>query len=211
MSNPNFLSFGFIVGTGPTYTRGIFMQNLCKILLQDSTPMVNGISYDWATAANVSTVIAAIIVSVAVILALWQITESRNTRFLEGTTSVFATFNRKDFRELRRFVYCDLPSDPESITGEQLVKAEEVWVTFNELASMLQNNFLHKNLIMQMYSDTIVRSWLKLAPHISKARRDRNDPGYMEPFRLMYEEARNYRKKKGYPEPKYFKPPEDKT
>lgn len=187
------------------------MQNFALILSQNNATTVNGVSLDWTIAANISTVIASVIVSVTVILVLWQIIESRSTRFLEGTMSVFEKFNRKGFRELRRFVYVDLPSDPENITSEQLVKAEVVWVTFNELASMVQLNILHKDLIMQMYSDTIVRSWLKLEPHIFKARKDRDDPGYMVPFQFLYEEARKYRKQKGYPEPKYFKRPEVKT
>lgn len=186
------------------------MQDLTPMLFQNNTTTVNDFASDWSVAANISTVIAAIVIIVAAILALWQIRESRNARFLDGTMSIFEMFDRRGFRELRRFVYIDLPSEPETITPEQLLKAEEVWVTFNELAVMLQNNFLHRNLMMQMYSDTYVRSWLKLEPHVLKARRDRNDPGYMKPFQWMYEEAKSYRNAKGYPEPKYFKRSEDK-
>lgn len=132
--------------------------------------------------------------------------EMRNARVLEANAQLFAEMDKEDFRKARRFVYTELPSEPDEIKRDQLDQAEVVWVTMNRIAIMVEQAVIPKDLALQMYSDTVVRTWGRLATHIEYQRKRRNDPGYMKPFERLAGASKEYREKH-FPgtEPAYFR------
>lgn len=171
---------------------------------------LSGVETLWGLFAEAITVATSIAVIIGIPVLIWQIREDRLARYLDGTVSIFAIFDRPGFRELRRFVYNDLSQDPEQVkrNPDHFVKAEMVMVLFNELAMMWKLRIIHGELVLRMYSDAVIRAWMRLKPLIYKAREDRSDPDYGGPFEELYEEAMKYRKKKRYPDLKYFQRPE---
>lgn len=147
--------------------------------------------YLWSDLASIATIISAIVVIGAALLAVQQLREMSKARYLEGMLRVYDLIASEDARASRRFIYGELTSKPEAITAKEQEKVETVSVLLDRVGALVSAGLVPKDLLLASHHDMFIRSWDKLAPYIFY-RRLHGDASYVIHFEQVADMARNF-------------------
>lgn len=138
----------------------------------------------WVMTEALSAAVTAAAVIGGGFVAYRQLAEGSNARYLEVADRLFGELNAPENVAARRWVYQELPPDPEAGLSELEPEGRDhVKRTLNSLdrvAFLTQAGWIPENLVMAWMNPMIVKSWLKLKPYVAHERRTRGEPDYYE-------------------------------
>ena len=146
----------------------------------------------WNSAASVATIIGAIVVIYAAVVAVGQLKEMTKTRYLEAMLRVYDMIASPEARASRRFIYSELRSAPDRVTSEEREKIEEVSVMLDRVGALVSAGLVPKDLLFANHREMIIRSWEKLAPYVIYRRLHRY-PSFARHFEQLANLAQNHR------------------
>jgi hypothetical protein len=146
---------------------------------------VAGISTDfWAMTEALSTAVAAAAVLGAGYVAYRELNELDDSRHMQIADRLFEELNSRDSIEARRWIFQQLPDDPQegigSLTPEGQQNVKTVLNSLDRVAFLTQSGWIPDELIMPWMNPMIVKSCVKLEPYLGYERRRRKEPDYYE-------------------------------
>lgn len=162
-----------------------FVLWLLFLIVLWSLLRIAGVSTDfWAMTEALSTAVAAAAVLGAGYVAYRELNELDNSRHMQIADRLFEELNSRDSIEARRWIFQQLPDDPQegigSLTPEGQQNLKTVLNSLDRVAFLTQNGWIPDELIMPWMNPMIVKSWLKLEPYLEYERRRRKEPDYYE-------------------------------
>ena len=144
---------------------------------------VVGVETDfWAMTSALSTAVAAAAVLGAGLVAHRELTEVASSRHLDVANRLFEELNSPENIEARRWVFQNLPDDPEggmrALSPEGRSAAKRVLNSLDRVAFLTQRGWIPEEMIMEWMNPMVVKSWLKLGPYVDYESRRRNEPDY---------------------------------
>jgi hypothetical protein len=161
---------------------------------------VIGLSVDyWAMTESLSTAVAAAAVLSAGFIAYREIKIQDISRHIEVADRLFNEMNSEENIEARRWVFQNLPSDPEigirelNDTGRKAVK--KVLNSLDRVAFLTREGWIPNELIMPWMSPMIVKSWAKLQPYVDFEAERRKESDYYKAVGELAQKCINWRSK----------------
>lgn len=122
----------------------------------------------WAMTEALSTAVTVAAVIGGGIIAYRELTESSSSRHVQVADSLFGELNSPKNIEARRWVYTELPQDPQAGIGSLTPEGQEyVKQTLNSLdrvAFLTQANWIPEETVMPWMNPMIVKSWKSWDP-----------------------------------------------
>ncbi len=130
-------------------------------------------------------------------IALRQFKNASNQLRISGTSDLFERFNRPDFRDMRRWVYSNTRQliNAESVSkwaknDEHLKILETVCNSLELTAYLVKSNLVNKNDAIELYGDSIIRSWIILQKWVVHRRKTNGAEKFLWPnFKWLADEA----------------------
>ena len=176
---------GFVVWVG-----GLFVIWLALAALNVETGF-------WPMLEALSTAVAAAAVLGGGIVAYRELDELSNARHLDVADRLFQEMNSPENVNARRWVYLNLPDDPEkglpmlSQNGREAVK--RVLNSLDRVAFLTQQRWIPEETILPWMSLMVVKSWVKLGPYVEYERERRGEPDYYQAVGELAQRCRNWR------------------
>lgn len=145
----------------------------------------------WSIAASISTVCGFGVVIYTAIIALRQLKELTKARHLEAMVKIYEIIGSKEARELRRYIYTQLCSAPESMTDKDREVFEEVSVAFDRIGNLVKRGLVPKDELFATHSEIFIKTWQKLEPYVLYYRRVISD-NYVRSFEDLKNSAQAY-------------------
>ena len=161
---------GFVVWVG-----GLLMVWLVLAALKVETGF-------WPMLEALSTAVTAAAVLGGGIVAYRELDELSSARHLDVADRLFQELNSPENVDARRWVYLNLPDDPEQglamlkPNGRQAVK--RVLNSMDRVAFLTQARWIPEETILPWMSLMVVKSWEKLGPYVEYERARRGEPDY---------------------------------
>jgi len=163
---------GFVVWVG-----GLFLVWLVLAALKVETGF-------WPMLEALSTAVTAAAVLGGGIVAYRELDELTNARHLDVADRLFQELNSPENVDARRWVYLNLPDDPEQglvmlpPNGRESVK--RVLNSLDRVAFLTQARWIPEETILPWMSLMVVKSWEKLGPYVEYERVRRGEPDYYQ-------------------------------
>lgn len=159
-----------------------------------------GLSADfWAMTEALSTAVAAATVLGAGFIAYRELSELASSRHLDVADRLFNELNSAENIEARRWVYHNLPDDPEegvrSLTQEGRDALKRVLNSLDRVAFLTQSGWIPEEMIMPWMNPMIVKIWVRVQPYIDYESHRRNEPDYYAHARQLAERCVAWRAK----------------
>lgn len=136
----------------------------------------------WAMLEALATAIAASAVLGTVFVAYRELSEIYSSRYIDVANKLFDELNSPENIEARRWVFQELPADPEqgikTIDADGRKAVKKVLNSLDHVAFLTQAGWIPEELIMPWMYPMISKSWHKLKPYVEYERQRRNEPHY---------------------------------
>ncbi|HEX7973207.1 MAG TPA: DUF4760 domain-containing protein [Anaerolineales bacterium] len=178
-------ALGFVVWTGGLYLLWELLRS-------------RGSTADfWTMTSALSTAVAAAAVIGAGYVGYRELSEISTSRHMEVANQLFDELNSAENIAARRWVYQNLPADPEqglkSMTLEGQSAVKRVLNSLDHVSFLTQAGWIPDDLIMPWMHPMIVKSWDKLEPYVLYERQRRNEPYYYKQAGELAERCRAWR------------------
>jgi hypothetical protein len=159
-----------------------------------------GISVNfWAMTEALSTAVAAAVVLGAGFVAYRELAEVSSSRHMEVADRLFEELNSPENIEARRWIFQDLPDDPQegigSLKPEGQAHVKRTLNSLDRIAFLTQAGWIPEEMVMPWMNPMIVKAWVKLEPYVDYESRRRNEPDYYEHARRLAERCLSWREK----------------
>ena len=159
-----------------------------------------GVSTDlWAMVEALSTAVAAAAVLSAGFVAYRELSEIASSRHLEVADRLFHELNSPEIIEARRWIFQNLPDDPEEgireMTPEGKAAVKRVLNSLDRVAFLTQGSWIDDEMIMPWMNPMIVKAWSKLEPYVDYESQRRHEPDYYEAARELAGRCQAWRAK----------------
>ncbi|HSF83255.1 MAG TPA: DUF4760 domain-containing protein [Anaerolineales bacterium] len=149
-----------------------------------------GVSIDlWAMIEALSTAVAAAAVLSAGFMAYRELSESASSRHMVVADRLYETLNSKENIEARRWVFQNLPADPQEglkmIPPEGRAAVKQVLNSLDRVAFLTQSGWIPEEMVMPWMNPMIVKAWIKLEPYVDYESTRRLEPDYYESVRQL--------------------------
>lgn len=152
----------------------------------------------WAMTESLSTAVAAAAVLGAGYIAYRELSEISSSRHMEVADRLFQELNSQENIDARRWVYQNLPDDPQVGTASLLPDGQaaikKVLNSLDRVAFLTQAGWIPEEIIMPWMHPMIAKSWEKLEPYVQFEIQRRNEPYYYQQARQLAERCRIWRK-----------------
>jgi len=143
----------------------------------------NGQQVDlWAMIGALSTAVATAAVFTAGYVAYRELSEISNSRVIDITQRLFDEMNSAENIAARRWVYQNLPDDPQQglsiLTPEGQEAIKQVLNSLDRVAFLTQPGWIDDELIMPWMNLMVVKAWARLGPYVIYERQRRGEPDY---------------------------------
>jgi len=157
-----------------------------------------GISIDlWAMIEALSTAVAAAAVLSAGFMAYRELSESASSRHMVVADRLYETLNSKENIEARRWVFQNLPADPQEglkkIPPEGRAAVKQVLNSLDRVAFLTQSGWIPEEMVMPWMNPMIVKAWIKLEPYVDYESARRLEPDYYESVRQLAKHCLTWR------------------
>jgi hypothetical protein len=153
----------------------------------------------WAMTEALSTAVAAAAVLGAGFVAYRELSELACSRQMEVVDRLFEEMNSHENIEARRWVFQNLPDDPEegirSLPPEGRAAVKRVLNSLDRVAFLTQPGWIPEEMVMPWMNPMIVKAWIKLGPYVDYESRRRHEPDYYEHTRQLAERCLAWRAK----------------
>ncbi len=127
------------------------------------------------------------------VMVLLQLIEASESRHLEVYNSVFERMMRDDEIEARRWIYQQLPDDPEmglnDLSADDHRKVKLVLNSFDHLGFLLRQQWVTDDELIAWVSPIVVKTWQKLEPYVDHEAARRKEPYYYSAARYLAEQC----------------------
>ncbi len=151
----------------------------------------------WPMAQTLSSTLTMVAILGGSILAVHQLGEAASNRHLAVADRLFEELNSPENIEARRWVFRNLPADPEegarTLTPEGQAAIKRVLNSLDHVAFLTQAGWIPDEMIMPWMNPMIVKSWNKLESYVEYESRKRNEPDYYLHARELSERCREWR------------------
>jgi hypothetical protein len=138
----------------------------------------------WAMVEALSAAVTAAALIGGGFVAYRQLDEGASTRYMDVADRLFGELNSADNIEARRWIFQQLPEDPEeglrNLTPEGQANIKRTLNSMDRVAFLTQSGWIPENIVMPWMNPMIVKSWLKLKPYVERERRLRGESDYYE-------------------------------
>ena len=129
-----------------------------------------------------STALAAAAVFGAGVLAVRELQEASTSRHLEILNQLFEDLNSDENIAARRWVYTNLPGDPETglaaLSEEGRDAMKRVLNSLDHVSFLTQPGWAPEDVVMPWINPMVVKSWEKVGPYVLYERERRGQPDY---------------------------------
>jgi hypothetical protein len=159
----------------------------------------SGFSVDyWAMTESLSTAVTAAAVLGAGYIAYRELSEISSSRHMEVADRLFQELNSQENIDARRWVYQNLPDDPQvgtaSLPPDGQAAIKKVLNSLDRVAFLTQAGWIPEEIIMPWMHPMIAKSWEKLEPYVQFEIQRRNEPYYYQQARQLAERCRIWRR-----------------
>lgn len=159
----------------------------------------------WAMVEALSTAVAAAAVLSGGFVAYRELSEIARTRYMEVADRLFEELNSPENIAARRWVFQELPDDPEeglrNLSPEGREHVKRVLNSLDRVAFLTQAGWIPDDLVMPWMHPMIAKSWEKLEPYVRYEQQRRNEPYYYEHAATLAERCNAWRES-GVPDTK---------
>jgi hypothetical protein len=152
----------------------------------------------WPLAQTLSSTLTMVAILGGSILAVHQLSEAASNRHLAVADRLFEELNSPENIEARRWVFRNLPVDPEegtrTLTPEGRAAIKSVLNSLDHVAFLTQAGWIPDEMIMPWMNPMIVKAWIKLGPYVEYESRKRSEPDYYLHARELAERCHEWRK-----------------
>jgi hypothetical protein len=161
---------------------------------------VVGVSADfWAMTEALSTAVAAAAVLSASFIAYRELSELDRSRHIQVADRLFEELNSPENIEARRWIYQNLPVDPEqgilTLPPEGRTAIKRVLNSLDRVAFLTQAGWIPEKMIMPWMNPMIIKAWIKLEPYVDYESDRRYEPDYYLHARELAERCLAWRAK----------------
>ncbi len=146
----------------------------------------------WAAVSSLATLVGAVVVSIAAVLAYLQLREMATARSLEAFSRVIDGLTTEEMSKARRYILSNNLPPPDEITPAMYDQMHKLWVAFDNVGIMVAFKMIPERVVLEMFHSTIIRCWQKLEPYILHERRKRKTT-YQVYFEDLYHRSIRYR------------------
>lgn len=154
----------------------------------------------WAMTEALSTAAAAATVVGAAFFAYRELSEVANSRHMEVADRLFEELNSPENIAARRWVFQNLPSDPQEglreMSAEGRAHVKKVLNSLDRVAFLTQSGWIPDEVIMPWMHPMIAKSWEKIGPYVLYERERRNEPYYYRYASELAERCQAWRSKR---------------
>ena len=159
-----------------------------------------GVNADfWAMTEALATAGGAATVLGAGFIAYRELSEISSSRHMDVADRLFEEMNSPENIEARRWVYQNLPPNPEegieSLTPEGQAAVKKVLNSLDRIAFLTQSGWMPVNILMPWIHPMIAKSWEKLEAYVIFERNRRNEPYFYEHAGGLAESCKAWRQK----------------
>ncbi len=152
--------------------------------------------WDMVEALSAAAAVAQVFGGGVVLLA--QLGESTDNRNLGIYNDIFARLMSEVDIEARRWIYQNLPDDPQaglaSLPPEGREHVKRVLNSFDHLGFLIQQDWITSDAVIKWVSPFVVKAWKKLGPYIEYELSHRpGEPDYYESARELARRCQQYR------------------
>lgn len=130
------------------------------------------------------------------VVILAQLVETVDSRNRAVYNEVFQRMMRDEEIEARRWIYLELPGDPEqgiaSLSPEGQRHVKLVLNSFDHLGFLLKQDWITDAGIIEWVSPIVVKTWEKLGPYVEYEARRRGEPYYYFAARHLADRCREW-------------------
>jgi len=160
---------------------------------------VAGIATDfWPMAQTLTSTITMVCILTGSVLAFHQLSVAASNRHLAVADRLFEELNSPENIEARRWIFLNLPTDPEegtrTLTPEGQAAVKRVLNSLDHVAFLTQAGWIPEEMIMPWMNPMIVKAWAKLKPYVEYESRKRREPDYYQHARELAERCNEWRK-----------------
>ncbi len=153
----------------------------------------------WIMTEALSTAVTAAAIFSAGFVAYRELTEVAHSRHMEVADRLLDELNSPENVEARRWVYHNLPDDPEkgvqSLTPEGQAAVKRVLNSLDRMAFLTQPDWIPEQMIMPWTNPVIVKVWIKLEPYVIYESQRRHEPDYYQYARKLAKRCQDWRAK----------------
>jgi hypothetical protein len=159
-----------------------------------------GVNADfWAMTEALATAGGAATVLGAGFIAYRELSEISSSRHMDVADRLFEEMNSPENIEARRWVYQNLPPNPEegieSLTPKGQAAVKKVLNSLDRIAFLTQSGWMPVNILMPWIHPMIAKSWEKLEAYVIFERNRRNEPYFYEHAGGLAESCKAWRQK----------------
>jgi uncharacterized protein DUF4760 len=136
----------------------------------------------WVMVGALSAALPSAAVVGAGFLAMRELSEVATSRHMDVADRLFQELNSPENIEARRWVFTQLPADPEqgmkTITPAGQAAVKQVLNSLDHVAFLTQAGWIPDEVIMPWMHPMIFKTWEKLEPYVKYERQRRNEPYY---------------------------------
>jgi hypothetical protein len=153
----------------------------------------------WTMTSALSAAVTAAAVLGAGYAAYRQLAEVASARHIEVADRLFQELNSPQNIEARRWIFQNLPDDPDPekdiplLTSEGREAVKQVLNSLDHVAFLTQENWIPNEMIMPWMNPMIVKAWAKLEPYVDYESQRRHEPDYYEHARELAQRCRGWR------------------
>lgn len=146
---------------------------------------------DWSTLASIGAVIQTVVLVIAAIYGYRQVREMAKARDLQATIELLDIIGSDEVTRARHATFNLLPLPP-YLSEAEWSDIEKTSKAFNRAGWLLKHGLLDREMLFDMYCETIFNAWDKLRPYIVHARETRRFDRWQRHFEDLANEAREY-------------------
>ncbi len=146
-----------------------------------------------------STALATAAVIGAAFIAIRQLSETSQSRYMEVADKLFSELNSPGNIEARRIIYQNLHNGKTkksvNLTDEEKTAIKTVLNSLDKVAFLTQSGWIPEGLVMPWMHPMVAKSWEKLEPYVVHERKTRNEDYYYQNVSKLAEICEKWRKK----------------
>src|SRR5438552_812894 len=121
----------------------------------------------WTIVSSISTAVAAVLVAIAALVAIYQLREMKTARKMDALMRAFDEASNTETSQARRQVLASyqLPA-PGEVPDDLYDMMRTAWLAYDKIGIMVAHKMIPKPLIMEAYFESIISTWQKLKPYI---------------------------------------------
>jgi hypothetical protein len=142
-----------------------------------------------------STVIASIVVVVAAVLAFFELKHMARDATVSALSIVLNELGIQEVSRARHSLLTYPLPKVETLSDDKADywRLHAVWTSFDKVGAMVHFELIPRDIILELYCESIIRCWHRLKPYIERERERLGHDQYQKYFEELYHTAVEYK------------------